>query len=162
MKPELTAERLRELLHYDPETGVFTNRVTRSNNAKEGCEAGCPSNGYLVIFIEGRLFRAHRLAWLYVTGSFPTHMVDHINRDGADNRWENLRAATPLENQRNRKVRKDCATGKIGVRGKRGKWQARIRLQGVDTYLGTFDTMEVAVAARRAAELQHFGEFATA
>lgn len=89
---ELTAGRLKELLTYDPETGVFIWRGWRSGSAVAGSVAGSlHSDGYVCIKIGRCLYRAHRLAFLYMTGSRPIGQVDHINMNRADNRWCNLR-----------------------------------------------------------------------
>ena len=92
---ELTAARLRKMLHYDPETGVFTRLWT-------GNVTGCPdAKGYLRIAADGRSYRAHRLAVLYMTGAWPSEQIDHINQVRTDNRWSNLRPATNGENGAN-------------------------------------------------------------
>lgn len=93
MAQELTAERLRELLHYDPETGVMTRRVALSNRTKVGDEIGRvnPSDGYRYACVDGKSHAVHRLVWLYVTGNWPEHQVNHDNDVRDDNRWTNLR-----------------------------------------------------------------------
>ena len=97
----VSAERLRELLHYDPETGIFRWRNWRTGPAKE--TAGRPSQRYLQIQVDGRRYQAHRLAILYVTGVWPPDVVDHIDGDGFNNRIANLRSATKSQNLHNRR-----------------------------------------------------------
>jgi hypothetical protein len=99
----ITAERLRQLLHYDPERGVFTwlsRPAERSWNTRfAGTRAGTINGlGYVVIGILGRRYKAHRLAWLYVHGEWPGRELDHINCDKSDNRIANLRPATRSQN----------------------------------------------------------------
>lgn len=95
----LTAERLRELVHYEPSTGVFTRLVRLSNRAKLGPAAmALGTDGYLYLTVNGKRQAAHRLAWLYMTGEQPAHQVTHINDDRQDNRWSNLRHVTKAEN----------------------------------------------------------------
>lgn len=93
----LTAERLRELLSYDPETGWFTWRVTRSSNgrADAGSRAGAlRSDGYRHVTVDQHKYKEHRLAWLYMTGKWPEADLDHKNNTRDDNRFSNLRAAS--------------------------------------------------------------------
>src|SRR5262245_63170460 len=102
-KPVLTAERLRELLDYDPKTGRMFWKVSRGG-VVAGSEAGSlHSQGRVVIRIDGRMYKRSRLAWLHVTGETPAHFVDHKNGIRDDDRWENLRPASPAENSRNAK-----------------------------------------------------------
>ena len=138
----LDAERLRELMHYDPETGVFTRLVRTSNRVKVGDVAGSLSHyGYLEFQLYGKLRKAHRLAWLYMTGEWPTGEIDHRNTVRTDNRFCNLRDVTTLGNQQNRRsANKNSLTGFLGVSPKRGKWKAQIRAGGVLRHLGTFET----------------------
>jgi hypothetical protein len=99
---ELTQERLKELLHYDPETGIFTNLTQRGGHAKKGAVAGTKNSiGYVCIRIDYDQYRAHRLAWLYVYGEFPEKFIDHMNEIRDDNRIINLRLATHQENLHN-------------------------------------------------------------
>lgn len=155
----LTAERLCEVLKYDPETGNLSWLV------RGGKIAGClqVSNGQrrITIRIDNKYYKAHRLAWLYMTGKWPVDDIDHINGDGADNRWCNLRAATRSENLSNRVVRKNSKSGLKGVERNNGNtWCARICSNGNRIYLGNFPTKEEAhMAYVRAAE-RLFGEFA--
>lgn len=152
----LTAEKLRELLNYDPTTGKFSWRVARSNIVKVGQEAGCICvYGYRVIRIDNKLFRANRLAWLHVYGEWPAHHVDHINGVRDDDRIANLRDVPRAVNMQNRRhAQRDNQSGLLGVSRKKGKWFARVKLDGKQTYLGTFETPELAhqaylVAKRR-------------
>jgi len=106
----LTAERLREVVTYDPLTGIFRWRVTRGC-AKAGAVAGGPEKkGYLRISIDGRRFKAHRLAWLYVKGCWPVDQIDHENGRNADNRFDNLREANNPLNSANAAIPKTRAS----------------------------------------------------
>ena len=153
MTRELTAERLRELLHYDPETGVFT-RLVRSGPAKVGDVAGtADTHGYIQISVDGALYLAHRLAFLWMTGEWPPHQVDHINGVRADNRFANLRPATNAENMQN--VRRPYSSNRIGLLGvcRHGnRFRATIKVDGRCIHLGTFDAPEQAHAAYLAAK----------
>jgi hypothetical protein len=154
-KPILTQERLKDVLNYDPETGVFVWIKQASSNALIGSVAGTPhSEGYCHIQIDGAKILAHRLAWLYMTGAFPPNDIDHIDRNPANNRFANLRAVTKSENQHNRKKNRTNTSGFKGVyyQKSRGKWKANIGLNGVIKHLGTFFTPEEASAAYLAAQ----------
>lgn len=141
---ELTAERLREVLHYDPETGVFT-RVGRSCNrwADSGRAVGCADGkGYLQVMIDRRSYKLARLAFLYMTGGMPDRAVDHINGAVSDNRWGNLRQVTVAENGQNRKLGRNNSSGFLGVHRSGPAWVARISVNGRRVYLGRFTTAE--------------------
>jgi hypothetical protein len=158
--------RLRELLDYDPETGVFRWRCHRGGRARAGDIAGAVnSGGYRFIRIKGEgRYLAHRLAWFYVHGEWPVGMLDHANHDQLDNRLANLRPATMRENRGNSKVRSDNLTGLKGVSRQRGtsRLVARITKNGKQLYLGSFATAEEAHAAYCKAAEEIFGEFARA
>jgi len=160
---DLTAERLRELFNYDPETGVFRRRVTCSNR-RAGEVAGSFSHGYLRIGIDGRDYLAHRLAWLHVHGVWPAGEVDHRNQTRDDNRIDNLREATHAQNGWNAGKRSHNASGFKGVSfDKRDRrWVAEIRHHGKRECLGYFDTPEEAHAAYVEAAHRLHGEFARA
>ena len=144
----LTAERLRELLAYDLETGVFTWRVRKAQHIKAGSVAGYTTRGYVAIMIDGYSFRAHRLAWLYVNGVFPTAEIDHVNGMKADNRIVNLRSVGRSENLQNQaRARSDNRSGYLGVKSHQGNFQARITIDGKSRHIGTFATPEEAHAA---------------
>lgn len=158
----LTQERLKELLDYDPETGVFIRLASRGN-ASKGAIAGSPdSKGYLRIFIEGKRYKAHRLAWLYVYGVWPAHQIDHINRTKSDNRIANLRETTNMQNCWNQGVRKNNKTRLLGVHlhKKTGKYRALIGVDNNTKHLGLYVTPEEAHAAYLAAknEMHNLGE----
>lgn len=153
----LTAEKLREVLHYDPLTGMFTNRITRAARAKEGVESGSThrTKGYREIMVAGERHYAHRLAWLYVYGEFPQGELDHINGNRDDNRISNLRTVPHAVNQRNLKRSANNTSGITGVywSDHYQKWIAHITADRKAIHLGCFDTADEAVAARRDAEV---------
>lgn len=145
----LTAQKLRELLHYDPLTGKFTRLVRTSNRINIGDEAGSfNAKGYRQIYLGGLNYRANRLAWLYMTGEWPVNVVDHINGNRSDDRWSNLRDVPSFVNQQNYKgARKDSKTGLLGVTFTKGRYTARIRVAGKYLSIGSFPTPELAHSA---------------
>ena len=158
----LTAKRLRELLHYDPATGVFTRRVSRQGfNAHTVAGSLHKQSGYVIMGVDRRSYRAHRLAWLYMTGHWPAEL-DHKNGDRSDNRWDNLREAGRTQNNANAKRREDNSSGFKGVSWDRanGRWRAYINVDGRQKHLGRFDAIESAAAAYSIAAKATFGEFA--
>jgi hypothetical protein len=165
MRP--TAERVRELLDYDPLTGVFvwkrrTASCKRWNTKNAGKVAGGSHNrGYTHIAIDRVKYLAHHLAWVFMTGNWPTDRVDHKDLNKKHNAWANLRFATPLENSANASVRSDNISGFRGVSfvSKRKTWQAKITRDGKTVFLGSFPTAELAsiVYAAKAREL--YGEY---
>ena len=148
----VTQYRLKQLLNYDPVTGVFIWNVRRSTTATKGSVAGrIESKGYLQIGIDGIRYAAHRLAWLWVHGSMPKDVIDHINGKRLDNRIVNLRSVSFSENLHNfRKVHPHSKSGLLGVSynnktAMQGKpWIARIQRFGKRVYLGAFTTPEEA------------------
>lgn len=158
MKQKLTQERLKELLDYDPETGLFIWKVDRGNNKIKGKIAGCldKESGYWKIAIDKKNYRAHRLAFLYIEGYLPENQVDHKDRDRANNKWDNLREASQTCNMRNQKININNKSGVTGVcwDNSRKKWRAYIEVpQKIN--IGRFDNLIDAVKARWKAELQH-------
>ncbi len=154
----LTPERLKELVHYNAETGDFTWAKTR-RRCRLGGKAGCRMrNGYIVIRIDDTLYLAHRLAWLYMTGDWPPEQIDHINRDREDNRWKNLRAVSNMENAWNKTVRSN-KSGFAGVRRENRKWLAEIKVNYRPIRLGLFDTPEAAHEAYVAAKRERHQKF---
>lgn len=159
-KPILTYERACEVLVYDPETGALNWRVTRPGAPKGALVGTRTSDGYTQVEVDYRIYRAHRVIWLLMTGKWPKHLIDHRNGKRADNRWENIREATPVQNARNRRPSKRNSSGRIGVtKTAKGKWQAFIGVGLRNIVLGTFPTFDEAVAARASAETLHYGEF---
>lgn len=145
---DLTAQRLRELLHYDPETGVFIWRNSARGRMRAGNIAGCVSDGYRVIRINNQSFRGHRLAWLHERGAWPAFDIDHINGDRGDNRIANLRLSIGSINQENIRSYKG-AVGLLGVTFHRvtGKFQASLSVSRKRLHIGLFETAEEAHAA---------------
>jgi len=153
-----TIERLRYLLHYDPDTGVIK---WINNHRKDfiGKEAGnIRDDGKRRIKIDGKLYYAHVVAWAIYHGYWPTLTIDHRNRDGLDNKLKNLREATYTQQSQNRSFHN--STGHRGIRKQGKKFSAQIQMQGCKKHLGTYASLDEAVAARKAAERELFGEFA--
>jgi hypothetical protein len=153
----LTKEKLKAHLHYDPETGLFTWIKPTGDRVRVGYVAGCKrsDNGYVILKFE-RCYLAHRLAFLYMTGSIPK-FVDHINGKRDDNRWCNLRSVSRSQNGQNMALPNTNKSGVIGVFWNKGKnkWTARIKVEQRDFHLGHFVDFDDAVKARRAAEVVH-------
>jgi len=150
MSSNLTQERLHSLLDYDPETGAFTWKVRRSGTARAGSIAGTIfSGGYLGIRVDGRAYKAHRLAFLWMNGVFPSDQVDHRNGVRDDNRWSNLREVTQAENQQNIGTarRHNRSSGLLGAWRHRDKWRSKIWFGGKQIHVGSFSTAEEAHAA---------------
>lgn len=154
--------RLHETLRYDPVTGDFIWLKWRGSTAKPGSIAGATdSKGHRQIRFEGRLYLAHRLAWLMVHGRWPNGEIDHINRVRSDNRIENLRECSHAENSKNSSTYRNNRSGHRGVcfYTKYSKWNAYIRANGRHKNLGYFENIEDAIAARIAAESIYYGDF---
>lgn len=154
---DLTAAQLRELLDYDPDTGIFTWKV-RVGRGEAGSQAGSIRLGYVKIKINHRGYPAHHLAWLLMTGEWPVALIDHRNRIRNDNRWSNLRPATHKQNLENLNVSKNSKTGIRGVRWleKEQRWKAGIKHCGISINLGKFSTIEEAITARLTVERKLF------
>lgn len=146
----LTQDELKSLLAYDAVTGVFTWRVSRPTKIKPGDVAGnVTSKGYVTIGVKGKLYRAHRLAWLYLYGRWPVNEIDHINRIRSDNRIVNLREADRFVNTQNTTLQCNNKSGFRGVgwHKHRKAWRARISVKGKMKELGYFSTCEKAAEA---------------
>lgn len=158
----LTADRVREVLNYDPATGVFTWRVNKGR-IKAGSKAGYRmTSGYWSIGVDDRKHLAHRLAWLWTHGRWPKAEIDHANGNRADNRIQNLREASKSQNMQNMGPPKDNTSGFKGVcwAKLRSKWMSRIQINSRYIFLGYHDTPEAAHEAYCEAARKHFGEFA--
>lgn len=155
----MDVSRLKEVFNYDPETGVITWKKRTSNRIKIGDIAACPSgNGYLKIRLDSVLYYAHRIAYAMAVGEIPDEFeIDHINGVRDDNRLSNLRLVKPIGNRHNQGVRSDNKSGVNGVYWSRnaGKWLASIGVAGQQIYLGSFSDFDVAVDARKAAEVKY-------
>jgi hypothetical protein len=148
---------LKKYLKYSKETGIFTwKNISKYHIEKNGSIAGfIAKNGYVVIKINGKKYKAHRLAWLYVYGYMPKYGIDHINHNRSDNRIENLRDVSASINSKNRHKHKNNTSGFTGVGfvAKSNRWRARITVDGVVIYLGNFINFHEAVNARKNAEV---------
>ena len=141
MNEKLSHERLLQVLDYSPETGEFTWRQYMNRSAKKGDTAGCDDGyGYIVISIDGTLYRGHRLAWFHVHGKWPAVQIDHENRVRSDNRIKNLREATSVQNNQNVGIKSNNTSGYVGVSLHKpsGLWIAEICSNKKRTYLGYF------------------------
>lgn len=154
-KQRLTQGELKNLLHYDPDTGVFVWRKRRSGVRRPNKVAGgVNGEGYIHIKIDGANYKAHRLAFLYQEGYFPEHRVDHLNGYKADNSWKNLRHVTHRCNLQNSKRYSTNTSGFPGVNWNKrhGKWLARVMFNGNSVSLGYHTTALDAALARLAWE----------
>jgi hypothetical protein len=164
----LTHAELVRLIHYDPATGVFTRLTQSATSTKPGTivrDKGALREGrphVRFMYLKNTRYPQHRIAWFYMTGEWPEHLVDHINGNPHDNRWSNLRAATPSQNSMNCRKAIDNRSGYKGIhlRGDGKAWKAQIICNGRHYYLGCFRDKEAAVAAYREAALRLHGEFA--
>ena len=176
----IIAEMVRQLLDYNPDTGIFIWRkrpISMFSDGKQTAEHNCAiwngkwsgnkagvlmESGYIKIVINRKPYRAHRLAWVYIYGVWPKE-IDHINGDRADNRIENLRVVTKSQNQMNRKaLSRPTASGVKGVtfHSKTGKWRTRIMVGKKMISLGLYATVEEAASVRRKAAEKYHGVFA--
>lgn len=157
--PTASVDIVRDKLNYDPATGQFTWKWSSRKPAVVGKEAGWIDRaGHRVIEIEGNRYKAGRLAWLLVTGTWPELEIDHINRDASDNRIENLRQASRTMNNVNR-VRRRKYDLPRGVDHNKNGFLARLRVAGKVYCLGTYPTPEEASAVYLAAARKAYGEF---
>lgn len=143
----LTQERLKELLDYDPETGVFTNKARRSQMPAGAIAGARTSDGYWQLWLDGKVVKAHRAAWLYVYGLWPKQEIDHIDGDPLNNRIANLRDVPPSINMWNQhRVRKNNTSGYTGVSWHKAtqRYRATIRMSWRTYHIGYFGTPEEA------------------
>ena len=162
----ITQKRLKELLCYNSDTGIFTWRIGFRNHVNAGSIAGSKmgkeGNYYISINVDGKPYLAHRLAYLYMTGSFPPYEIDHKYGDGLDNKWEGIRASTRSQNCENRKLFKNNKTGITGVsvyvdrRGKieKSSYVANININNKMTHLYKGSDLFEACCRRKSAEIE--------
>ena len=145
-----TQKRIKELLHYDEHTGMFSWKVYMGGNIFPGDKAGSKYSNAINIGIDGKQYLAHRLSWIYVYGENPDRIVDHKNRDPYDNRLDNLRLATYRQNQYNRNLNKNSTTKVKGVtyNKRHGRYIAYININSKYIHIGTFNTIQEAKEAR--------------
>lgn len=158
----ITQSELKSVLQYEPRTGLWTWRVSHRGQKKAGDFAGTPThNGYTAIKIAQKVYSAHRLAFLYMTGAIPG-IVDHVNGVRSDNKWGNLRGCTQAQNCANAAKRARNTSGYKGVTFDKRcqKWTAQIMVQRKYHHLGRFETPEAAHVAYCQAAKRLVGEFA--
>jgi|SRR5215469_3275827 len=156
---------IRQTFNYSPHTGEVTWNVALSRRIREGARAGfLDDQGRIKIGIEGKEYFAHRIIWVWMTGVWPTKEIDHINKIKSDNRWTNLREATPSENHRNRGKQRNNTTGYKGVTfdKRRGCYIAGVKLNGKrHNVRGRFETAEEAYQAVKNLALTLHGAWST-
>ncbi|WP_454863317.1 HNH endonuclease [Pseudomonas hormoni] len=158
----MTADELRLLVSYDPETGALFRKTDLAANAKAGAQITCVnSDGYIQAVIRKKFFYGHRLAWMLFYGSPPEGRIDHINGNRSDNRISNLRIASAGQNVHNTRLRKDNSSGVKGVswHAVYRKWVARLSNNRVLVYEEYFDSLEEATNAIRVERLKHHNHF---
>jgi hypothetical protein len=166
----LSVERIKEILEYDTETGSFvwkqrgpelfirpkSSRAWNRRYAGKKAFACHDKDGYCVARIYGKQYKAHRVAWAYHYGQWPSKLIDHDNRDPSDNRIENLKASSYCGNSRNKKLPNDNTSGTVGVCWSISvnRWIARIGVNGTHKWVGCFIEKDAAIAARLDAEIR--------
>lgn len=158
----ITYTELVEVLEYCPDSGSFTWKVDKGSRALKGTTAGTVTpDGYVSIRVTHNIYRAHRLAWLYCFKEWPENYIDHINGNRQDNRLDNLREATKVQNSYNTKAHKDNTSGAKGVYYNKanGNYRAQIRYNGKTMSLGSFKTVDEASSAYNKKALELHGEF---
>lgn len=150
-----TAEYVASILLYDPETGHLTWKVSRGNRKRGDIAGSLNEYGYRKLKINKQIITATHAIWMLVTGEDPSQTIDHIDGNPDNNRWCNLRLATPSQQQGNKRMACNNTTGARGVLMHRGKFVARLRKK----HIGTFDNFEDAKLAYVAAAREYYGEF---
>lgn len=160
----ITREELKRLLTYDSSTGIFTNLVKRGRNGMSPCGSisgsiftGATGKKYVHIVINKKIYKAHRLAWLYFYGSFPENEIDHIDGNGLNNKINNLRHVTRTDNCKNLRRSKNNTSGITGIGRHKmsGKWRVRIGVNNKLLEIGYFDSLFDAACVRKSAEIEY-------
>lgn len=157
----ITQQYIKQLFHYDEQTGIFT-RLVKRGAAHVGDVAGSKTwSGYISIYIDGKNYRAHQLAWLYVHGVIPDTDIDHINRIKSDNKMSNLRLASRSQNNINSGIHSHNKSGFRGVYfcTERQKWAAHIKHKGKKIHLGRFSSADEANQRYIEEAKRLYGEF---
>lgn len=160
----VSQDELKELMHYEPSTGIFTRLKSNNGFVKIGDEVGWTAGHghtdlcYRSTEINRRKYLLHRLAFLYMTGKMPDLHIDHIDHNGLNNRWANLRQVTRSENLRNSRLSVNNKSGNKGVSFyiRNGKWRAAINADGKKRHLGYFIDKQDAINARKEAERKYY------
>ena len=149
-REDFTQRMLQQELTYNPLTGIFSRKAGKNVSGKT------MNTGYHTIMVAGNSYLAHRLAWMYVYGTFPS-MIDHIDGNRANNCIVNLREVSSTENQRNLSIASNNVSGTTGVsfNKQRCKWEAKIQVDGKTTHLGRYLDKEDAILARKQAEVKY-------
>jgi len=163
----ITQEELKRIIHYNPETGVFTRLIAYARGMSVGSILGSPDkDGYLRIHIYGKTYKSHRLAFLYMTGSIPKNEIDHIDRIKSNNKWSNLRSASRKENAANQNKFKTNTSGYIGVRFDKKRhnspkpWKVTIEVNGKKIHLGYYTTAKEGAIVFDLEAIKYRGVFA--
>lgn len=154
----LTQSILKDKLDYNPDSGLFY-WLPRPRSTRKNPIAGCRMlNGYITIRVNKKAYLAHRLAFLFMEGSFPEQQVDHINRDRSDNRWCNLRKSSPSENNQNRTPKEGLPTGicKVQRKGRKGDWYLVAIQCNYQRYSSFYRNLDDAIEWRRKKENELF------
>ena len=159
---DITQEELKSILDYDEESGAFTWLISTNNRIKVGSVAGSVSiynNGkkYRRFRFSGKNYLVHRLAWLYMTGEWPKHQIDHEDGNGLNNKWSNLSDVTGSDNSHNQRLRRTNKSGVMGVcwYKRSSKWYAYISIGCKRVHLGCFIDWFDAVCARKSSEYKY-------
>ena len=151
---------LRTLLDYDSISGIFTRKVAVSRRSKIGDIAGGLSRGYVELSVNGKVYRAHTLAWFYYNKKWPIKNLDHIDLNKSNNAINNLREASYSENIANSLIRKTNSCGFKGVTRHKEKFKAAIMVNRKRIHLGIFTLQKEAAEAYDSAAIHYFGAFA--
>lgn len=162
-RPLPSIARIRELLDYDRETGIFRWKTKRRGN-RSGQQAGHfnKESGYWFVRVDDTLIRSHRLAWAWVRGYWPEEEIDHKDRNRGNCRFANLRKAARVQNAANMSMHPKNTTGVAGVSltTSRKRFRAEIHISSKRIHLGYFDSLDAAGEARKQASIKYRGKFA--